>query len=118
MKTRPVSFRVTNEERTTLKKAAGDQTIGAYVRDLALEAASGGKRIKRQKQSQTRQLAQILAALGSSDMASSMREISVAARIGALSESPDVVLDIQAACLTVQKMRHELISALGLKVEE
>jgi len=100
--TKPFSIRLTDVERTRLEREAGDRPLGSYIRS---------KLIKTDKRS----LAQVLAALGSSDLAASMRDIAIAARNGALEDSDDLRLSLQAACLAIEKMRSDLVRALGLK---
>jgi len=100
--TKPFSIRLTAAERTRLEREAGDRPLGSYIRS---------KLIKTDKRS----LAQVLAALGSSDLAASMRDIAIAARNGALEDSDDLRLSLQAACLAIEKMRSDLVRALGLK---
>jgi len=102
-KTKPFSIRLTEAERDRLKREADSQALGPYMRAKLL----GPDR---------RALAQILAALGSSDLAASMRDIAEAARNGALEDSDDLRLSLHAACLTIEQMRNDLVRGLGLKV--
>lgn len=101
--TKPFSVRLTDSERSRLQREAGAEALGPYIRAKLL----GPDR---------RALAQILAVLGSSDLAASMREIAEAARNGALEDTDDLRLSLDAACLTIEHMRNDLVQALGLKV--
>jgi len=113
-----LTVRVSNDQRTLLEQRAGNRPLADYIRQT-LDIEETPKRSRAYKpQTDQVMLARILAALGSSDMAASMRDIADAARNGALPESPDTLLSLQAACLSIEKMRHDLISALGLKVED
>ncbi|MEM1195661.1 MAG: hypothetical protein AAGH57_06120 [Pseudomonadota bacterium] len=102
---KPFSIRLTDKERAKLQREAGSQALGAYMRAKLLG-------------DDKRALAQILAALGSSDLAGSMRLIAEAAQAGALEDSDDLHLSLRAACLTIEKMRADLIRSLGLKVKD
>ena len=102
---KPFSIRLSDAERRQLEREAGSQPLGSYMRSKLLG-------------NDKRTLARILAALGSSDLAASMREIAQAARAGALQDSDDLQLSLRAACLTIEKMRHDLVRALGLKVRD
>jgi len=113
-----LTVRVSDEQRALLERRAGNRPLADYIRHT-LDIENTEKRQRNYKPQADRvMLARILAALGSSDMAASMRDIANAARNGALPESPDTLLSLQAACLTIEKIRHDLISALGLKVED
>ena len=104
---KPFSIRLSDAERRQLEREAGSEPLSSYMRSKLL-----GPSNDRQA------LARILAALGSSDLAASMREIAEAARAGALQDSDDLQFSLRAACLTVEKMRHDLVRALGLKVRD
>lgn len=117
MKTKSLSIRLTDDERARLERAAGGKPLSTYIRDKLLEDHVSDRKVARRPRGDYTLLAQILAMLGSSDLPANMREISNSARIGALAETPDVIRDINAACLAIQKMRYDLIKALGLKPE-
>lgn len=118
MTTRILSLRISDEQYAELERKAGRKTVSQYTRELlALEVKSKPKTRRAPKNDEV-MLARILAALGSSNMAASMRDIAAAARNGALPETSDILLDLQAACLTIQKMRVDLIKTLGIKPED
>ncbi|MEL6708616.1 MAG: hypothetical protein AAFP79_10055 [Pseudomonadota bacterium] len=115
MSTKPFSIRLTFEERARLERAAGNKPLGEYIRlKLLGEDAKARKAVRRPKNDQ-KTLAQILAALGSSSLGPSLRELAHAAKLGALAESPETVSEINAACADISAIRSQLISALGLK---
>lgn len=62
-------------------------------------------------------LGQILAALGKSELASSLCVLAVAAESGSLPVTDDIADQLQSACADVQAMRKELIKALGVQSE-
>ena len=103
--TKPFSIRLSEHERAKLEREAGSQALGPYMRAKLLG-------------NDKRALAQILAALGSSDLSGSMRAIAHAAEIGALDDSDDLRLKLHAACLSIEKMRNDLVRSLGLRVKD
>jgi hypothetical protein len=112
--TQPISIRLTQEERSLLIQRAGDAGLSAYVRQRIFGA---GRRqsFPRNPAASTRDLAHVLALLGSTELAGSLRELSYAASIGALPVLPETERAINEACLAVDEMRSALIEALGLK---
>ena len=60
-------------------------------------------------------LGKILGGLGRSEIAASLSEIADAARIGALSVTPELETEIAGACEAIQDMRERLVVALGVK---
>lgn len=103
--TKPFSIRLNEAERSRLKREAGSEALGSYMRAKLLGPDK-------------KALAQILAALGSSDLSGSMRDIAQAAQNGALEDSDDLRLSLHSACLTIEKMRDDLVRRLGLKVRD
>lgn len=120
--TKVLSIRVSHDEHAHLLRKAGDITLSHYARrklfegdELALETRrnSPRKRVKAPRADKTL-LAQILAILGTSEIAASLRELAQAARLGALPESPETIAAINKACSTVDGIHAALIRALGL----
>lgn len=101
-KSKPFSIRLTDAERDQLEREAGSQPLAVYMRSKLLTK-------------DRRSLAQLLAALGSSDLARSMRDLASAARNGALEETPEIKLSLEAACIAIDEMRENLVRALGLR---
>jgi uncharacterized protein (DUF1778 family) len=115
-KTTPISVRVTTEEKHQLQQAAGRSSVSDYVR---MRIFSGDARLRAAPAPTTnmRQLAHILAALGHSELAPTLRKLLKAARIGALPASPETEEAIRNACDATIEMRSALMSALGLRNE-
>ncbi|MEP0392644.1 MAG: hypothetical protein ABJ205_00825 [Erythrobacter sp.] len=113
-----LTINLTAEQHAKLVATAGNRTLSDYAREQIFGKDGANKKRIRKPRNDEVMLARILASLGSSDMPSSMRDIAEAARNGALPESPDVLLSLQAACLTVEKIRLDLIKALGVKRED
>lgn len=113
----PFSLRLTDEERTRLKTQAGTQPLGAYIRRTLLGSHTHKRRIAPRPSLNNVKVAQALAGLGHSNLASNMNQIAKAANIGVIDVSPDLVADLQDACQHLREMRDELISALHVKTE-
>jgi len=118
MKTKSLSIRFTNDERARLERAAGNKPLSAYIRDKLLDDYVSSRKVTRKPRENSILLAQILAMLGKSDVPTNMRQLADSARIGSLPDTPDVIRDINAACLTIEKIRYDLIKALGLRPED
>jgi len=112
--TAPISVRLTNEERLLLVRRAGDVGLSAYVREQ-LFGKGQRSRAPRKPQATTRDLAQVLALLGTSEISSSLEELAHAVSIGALPVMPETEKAITDACSAVEEMRACLLLALGLK---
>lgn len=113
-----LTINLSEEQHARLLAEAGNRTLSDFSREKIFGKDGVAKKRIRKPKNDDVLLARILAAFGSSDMASSMRDIANAARNGALPESPDMLLSLQAACLTIQKIRVDLIRALGIKAED
>lgn len=118
-----LSIRLTEAEHAHLSREAGKTTLSHYARcklfdgkDLAPEKQHRRpkKRI-RAPGADKALLGQILGLLGASDIASSLRELAKAARLGALPESPETIAAINKACSTIDGIHAALIKALGLR---
>lgn len=111
-----LTIRVSDKQRALLAHRAGNRPVSDYIRHK-LDIADSSKQTRSYKpQADAALAAKILAALGSSELAASMRDIAEAARNGALEDSDDLRLSLHAACLTIEQMRDDLVRALGLKV--
>lgn len=111
----PFSLRLTDEERRYLQRKAGNKPLGTYIRSQLLDGTETRRNAVRAPSTDFALLAQVLGALGKSELASCLC-ILVAA-----TEQERVRLDAQesAALLALQtdvsEMRRMLVSALGLK---
>jgi hypothetical protein len=111
--TKPISIRLTPEERGRLEAWAGRRSLSDYVRARLFNDEVRGRRIHIPK-NDARDVAQVLAKLGQSELAASLRELREAARNGALPVTPETEHSIRAACEAVDQLRLKLIRALGL----
>ncbi len=113
-----LTIRVSDDQRATLERRAGNRPLADYIREKLDLADNQTKSRSYKPKADAVALAQILAALGSSDLSASMRDIAQAARYGALEDSDDLRLSLHAACLTIEQMRDDLVRGLGLKVRD
>lgn len=109
----PISLRLTADERVWLEAEAGTRTLSTYVRERLFDS-KGGRRLDRRPSHNARALAQVLAALGQSGIVESLRELSRQAEIGALVLTPETEAALKSACEAIERMRRDLMDALGL----
>ncbi|WP_298307612.1 hypothetical protein [uncultured Erythrobacter sp.] len=102
VKSKPFSIRLSDAERAQLEREAGSKPLAVYMRSKLL---SNDKPT----------LARLLAALGASDLARSMRDVAASARNGAFEETPEMLLTLESACAAIEDMRTTLLRALGLR---
>lgn len=113
----PFSLRLTFEERARLRQAAGDLPISAYIKsllfadDAPVYRSRGKTPVKDHKA-----LAEVLACLGASRIASNLNQIARAANSGSFYFDRETKAQISAACGDVQVMRQLLMEALGMKL--
>lgn len=113
----PFSLRLSAEERAELERRAGSKSLGAYIRAQLLGDAVTRRRASRQPAADQQTLARLLAELGKSRLSSNLNQLAKAANIGSLPVSPETEQALVAACEDVRRMRHALLSALGLRSE-
>lgn len=117
--TQPFSLRLTAEERARLEQEAGDMPLGAYIRSLAFRDDISRKRTRSKRPVKDHQtLAQVLAALGTSRIPNNLNQLAKAANSGSLPITPETEAMLKEACSATLWMRHALMQALGLKVED
>lgn len=114
----PFSLRLSFEERTRLKSAAGDLPIAAYIKSLLFAddapVFSGRTRapVKDHKA-----LAEVLACLGASRIGNNLNQLAKAANSGSFYFDRETKAQISAACGDILVMRQLLMQALGMKAE-
>lgn len=115
----PFSLRLTFEERTRLRRAAGDLPIAAYIKsllfadDAPVYRSRGKTPVKDHKA-----LAEVLACLGASRIANNLNQLARAANSGSFYFDRETKAQINAACGDIQVMRQLLMSALGMQLGE
>lgn len=113
----PFSLRLSVEERARLEREAAGAPLGGYIRakvlgDAPLRNRASGLAIEDRKA-----LAQVLALLGHTRLASNLNQIAHVANIGALPVTPETEEELRAALAAVREIRDLLITALGMKPE-
>ena len=114
----PFSLRLTFEERAALNEAAGDLPLGQYIRQQMLgEKAAKRKPYGKKPVKDHKALGQVLAELGRSRLANNLNQLAKAVNSGSLPVTPETENNLRDACKEVQRMRDDLVRALGLKSE-
>ncbi len=108
----PFSLRLTEAERRTLIKRAGDQPLGTYIRNRILQSDSIGN-IDAMIDKLT--LAQILALLGQSQIARHLEDLARAVRRGAVIVTPETESKLTEALLDIRRIKTVLMNALNIK---
>lgn len=111
-RTRPVSIRLTEEERSQLEIEAGSAPLSVHLRARLL-AGTGLRRAE--THFRYVDFGRLLSQLGQSNISSSLADLAEAARNGALPVNPDTERALNDACSAVMTMRSELLQALGLR---
>ena len=115
----PFSLRLTPEERRELQDRAGRQPLGVYIRErLFADQGEKGKRkraTRRPAVQDEQALAQVLALLGQSRLASNVNQLARAANTGSLPISPDIEAALCAASADVATIKTLLMRALGIR---
>lgn len=111
-----LTIRIRRDQRIALKKAAGNKSLGPYVRSQLFDDDGSLRASKRTKAlSDPELLAQALMLLGQTKVSNNLNQLAKAANYGALDLSPQVYEDLSQACAHVAEIRTLLIKALGLK---
>lgn len=112
----PYSLRLTPEERTELEKRAGTMPLASYIKSVLFAADAPRYRRRRKGPVQDQKaLADVLACLGASRVASNLNQLAKAANFGSLYFDEEAKRALVRACDDVQAMRGLLMAALGLK---
>jgi len=112
-KTTPVSIRLSADERSRLESEAGKLSLSEYIRARVFGDERRTRRVPAPK-IEARQLAHVLAVLGQSELAPSLRDLLRAVQIGDLPSSEKTEARLAAACEATLEIRHHLMTALGL----
>lgn len=113
----PMTFRVTNSERTEIKALAGTQSVSEYVRESALRKQSRRKRRANVIAPSQENAARILGLLGQSRILANLATIADAVEAGALPVTDELSEELRNACALIIAIRCDLIEALGVKVQ-
>ncbi len=113
----PFSLRLSFEERSRLKAAAGDLPVAAYIKSLLFAdnapvyRTRGKTPVKDEKA-----LAEVLACLGASRIANNLNQLAKAANSGSFYFDRETKAQINAACGDILVMRQLLMQALGMQL--
>ena len=112
----PFSLRLTYQERARLDAAAGNLSLGAYIKGRLFEGLPAVPRQRLAPKTDRTLLTKLLGALGQSRLSANMNQIAKAANTGSLPVTPELESELKAACNDIATMRQGLLKALGLKV--
>ena len=121
---KPFSIRLSEDERKMLLREAGKLSLASHIRQKLFGETVSPRRGKRPSRKQQRPsmdralLAQVLAALGRSEVAHSLQDIANAARMGALPVTPELIGELHRTCAEIRAMRDALMQALGIKPDD
>ena len=115
----PFSLRFTQEERQRLENLAGSMPLGTYIRARLFEKAGNAGSLQRRTRGKFpvkdhKLLAQLLARLGASRLASNLNQLARAANSGSLSLNPDTESALKSAARDIASMKRMLMTALGI----
>lgn len=113
----PYSIRFSDEEREQLNADADGVPFGTYIKERVFENKTGAKNSSRSIVKDYELLAQVLAALGQSDVFANLDSIARQIEAGNLTLSPEAEYEIGLTCACVLQMRDDLVYALGLRTE-
>ena len=115
----PFSLRLTPHERHIIETNAGNMPVGAYIKSLLLADDAPKYRKKRKSFVEDKALlAQVLACLGASRLASNLNQLAKATNIGNFYFDHDTKHVIHQACHDVKIIRQLLMQALGLPLDD
>ena len=117
-KTKPFPVRLTVSERSALEQRAQGMALGAYIKSVLFDDAL--RHVKRRRRSPVKdqvQLAEILACLGSSQIADNLSTITAALNAGTFHAEEAVQADLKQACADIAELRALLMRALGMQTK-
>jgi hypothetical protein len=115
-RSRPLSVRFSEAEKTRLASLAAGKPLGQFIRERALDGQTEPRRIAKPVIKDTDALGRVLGLLGQSRLASNLNQLAKAANLGALPVTAELESDLQKACAQVFEMRSLLLSALGVQI--
>ena len=114
----PFSLRLSIEERQRLEQQAVGSSLGEYIRScIFADDAPVNKTRGRFPVQDEQALSQLLGMLGQSRIPQNINQLAKAANSGSLPVTPDTKKQLYEACRAIAWMRHQLVTALGIKSE-
>lgn len=111
-RTAPLALRLAEKERAHLKAQAGERSLHARIRACLLAANDN---IPANRIRDRRELAQILAKLGQSDIATNLRSLAKAAKSGTLVMDEATIRAIRRASIDIAEIKTQLMQELRIK---
>lgn len=119
--TKPLTIRLSDEERDLLAREAGKLSLSAHIRRKLLGDSISPRRGKRPSRKPPAPkidhaaLGKALAQLGRSELSRRLDELATAAVMGALPLGPELIQELYAACAHIRAMRDALMESLGVR---
>lgn len=112
----PLSIRLNKEERELLVQQAGNLSLAGYIKSVVFAEDVPRYRSRRQTpEVDAKLLAELLAHLGSSRVASNLNQIAKHLNQGSLIVDPELDSDLRLAVEEVALIRSTLLQAMGMK---
>jgi hypothetical protein len=110
-----LSVPLTPEQKMDLLRRAGTKPVSCYARDLLFAANDNPRPARiRSRKSREAMAATILAQLGKSDVASSLREIARGVQLGIIVVTPETDAALREAAANVNAAATAALRALGI----
>ena len=110
----PFSLRLSNDERAYLEALAGNQPLGAYIRETLLVERANKRKTLRKPHINDQKIAEVLAALGDTRLSSNLNQLAKHANMGTIDVSLDTEKELEYAYQAILAMRNALFMALGM----
>lgn len=113
---RPFSLRLTQAQRQELETRASGMPLGEYIRTQLFAGQTAARPVNRRPNKPVKDhaaLAEVLAKLGASRLASNMNQLARAANSGALPVTAETEAELRTACRGIAAMKAMLMTALG-----
>lgn len=112
----PVSIRFSDQQRATLEPHANGQALGPYIKEFVLkEHDVGAKPNSRNTTKDHEMLAQLLRALGQSELRTYLCALHELADAGQFIADEETIDQLRQACADITAMRNDLVTALSLR---
>lgn len=111
----PLSIRLSDDEREALEALAAGRPVSSYVKSVLFGMAPSPRRAFRQA-ADPKSLAAVLARLGRSGLAESLKVLAAQAEAGTLYADAGLRARLREACEDVRAMRALLMQGLGKEV--
>lgn len=114
------SIRLSDDERAVLEREAGKLSLGAHMRRKLLGARVSARRGKEPRRRRVPKvdhaaLGKALALLGRSELSRRLDELAMAAMMGALPVTPELVQELHAVCAHIRAIRAAVMEALNIE---